>query len=566
MQINSGIYMIKFDSLTLKAFVVENVDYIENSSVRKIQQPSRRELILHLRNNGINKKLYININPEFFHVCFLENVEKRGIIIPNAAPMFCMLLRKYILNCRISKVNQPYGERILELYFEYSDAIGETETICLAIELMGKYSNVILYNKKTGIILGCAHNVGEEKSKMRELAGTLPYIYPEKQEKADITQTTETEFANNLDGNFDETSLSFTLSTEYDYLTIPLVKQAISKVYINFKNENKKDFLKKLYNILKETVNLVNYTPSIKIDFSEFSLIENLNGFTPENTINSMINNYFEYQQVQSILKQKKSKLSKIIENKIKKVTKLSDIQKEKIKLSEKAEKYKQKADILMMNLQEKITPKMKLTNPYDNTIIEIEPDINLSVIQNANKYYKLYKKMKTASDFATKMIEETKETLASLEEQMFYISIASNLDEISELETELEVIQKEQNKVKKQKHNVNLECHEIDGFKIYLGKNSIQNDYLLSKIAAPEDLWFHPSNMPGAHVILKKNNSKEVISDEVLLKCAKLAKRFSKTQNDSRIAVIYTERKYVKKANSKIAFVTYKNEKEIYC
>lgn len=558
--------MIKFDSLTLKAFINENTDYLKNSSVRKIQQPSRRELILHLRNNGINKKLYININPEFFHVCFLENVEKRGIIIPNAAPMFCMLLRKYILNCKISKVEQPNGERILELYFEYSDAIGETETLCLAIELMGKYSNIILYNKKTGIILGCAHNVGEEKSKVRELAGTLPYIYPEKQEKSDIMQTTETEFANNLDGNFDETSLSFTLSTEYDYLTIPLAKQAISKAVEKSSEDNQQEFLKNLYEILSKTIRLKTFAPSIKTDYSEFSLIENLKNFTTQNSVNAMIDKYFEYQQIQNILKQKKGKLSKILENKMKKVTKLSDIQKEKINLSEKADKYKQKADTLMMNLNAEITPKMTLTNPYDNTVIEIEPDINLTVIQNANKYYKLYKKMKTASEYAAKMIEETKETLASLDEQMFYVSIASNLDEISELETELGITAAEQNKNKNKKHTVNLECHEIDGFKIYLGKNSIQNDYLLSKIAAPEDLWFHPSNMPGAHVILKKNNSKEIIPDKVLLQCAKLTKRFSKTQNDSRIPVIYTERKYIKKANSKIAFVTYKNEKEIYC
>lgn len=558
--------MIKFDSLTLKAFINENTDYLKNSSVRKIQQPSRRELILHLRNNGINKKLYINIHPEFFHVCFLENVEKRGIIIPNAAPMFCMLLRKYILNCKISKVEQPNGERILELYFEYSDAIGETETLCLAIELMGKYSNVILYNKKTGIILGCAHNVGEEKSKVRELAGTLPYIYPEKQEKSDIMQTTETEFANNLDGNFDETSLSFTLSTEYDYLTIPLAKQAISKAVEKSSEDNQQEFLKNLYEILSKTIRLKTFAPSIKTDYSEFSLIENLKNFTAQNSVNAMIDKYFEYQQIQNILKQKKGKLSKILENKMKKVTKLSDIQKEKINLSEKADKYKQKADTLMMNLNAEITPKMTLTNPYDNTVIEIEPDINLTVIQNANKYYKLYKKMKTASEYAAKMIEETKETLASLDEQMFYVSIASNLDEISELETELGITAAEENKNKNKKHTVNLECNEIDGFKIYLGKNSIQNDYLLSKIAAPEDLWFHPSNMPGAHVILKKNNSKEIIPDKVLLQCAKLTKRFSKTQNDSKIPVIYTERKYVKKANSKIAFVTYKNEKEIYC
>ena len=178
--------MINFDALTLKAFVAENYNYLKNASVRKIQQPSRREVILHLRNNGENKKLYININPEFFHICFIEDIQARDIIIPDCAPMFCMLLRKYIQNSKITDVIQPFGERILELTFEYSDALEETVTLCLAIELMGKYSNIVLYRKNNYIIIGCAHNVGEEKSKYRELAGTLPYIYPAKQNKSDI--------------------------------------------------------------------------------------------------------------------------------------------------------------------------------------------------------------------------------------------------------------------------------------------------------------------------------------------------------------------------------------------
>lgn len=131
--------MINFDALTLKAFVQENVDYLQNASVRKIQQPSRREVILHLRNNGENKKLYININPEFFHICFMQDIHQREIIIPDAAPMFCMLLRKYILNGKITKVIQPFGERILELHFEYSDALGEKLSLCLAIELNRNY-------------------------------------------------------------------------------------------------------------------------------------------------------------------------------------------------------------------------------------------------------------------------------------------------------------------------------------------------------------------------------------------------------------------------------------------
>lgn len=74
-----------------------------------------------------------------------------------------MLLRKYLLNSRISKINQPKYERILEFYIETYNELGDKIYLCLAFELMGKYSNVILYNYDTNMILGCAHNVGAEK-------------------------------------------------------------------------------------------------------------------------------------------------------------------------------------------------------------------------------------------------------------------------------------------------------------------------------------------------------------------------------------------------------------------
>ena len=66
--------------------------------------------------------------------------------------------------------------------------------------------------------------------------------------------------------------------------------------------------------------------------------------------------------------------------------------------------------------------------------------------------------------------------------------------------------------------------------------------------------------------MILKKNNPSENVPDKVLLECAKLTKKYSQKSDEAKMPIIYTKRKYVKKANSKIAFVTYKNEKEIYC
>ena len=172
--------MINFDSLTLKIWLDANKEFLEGARIQKIQQPTRRDFVFSIRGKGLTKKLYININPQYFHVCFMskENEDKRLIEIPQKPPMFCMLLRKYLENAVISKVEQPLYERILEFYIETYNELSEKIYLCLAVELMGKYSNVILYNYDTNIILGCAHNVGAEKSKEREMAGGLPYVYP----------------------------------------------------------------------------------------------------------------------------------------------------------------------------------------------------------------------------------------------------------------------------------------------------------------------------------------------------------------------------------------------------
>ena len=145
--------MISFDSLTLNKWLKENSEFLTGARIQKIQQPTRRDFIFSIRKSGETKKLYLNINPQYYHVCFMSkgNEEKRLIEIPSKPPMFCMLLRKYLENSVICKVNQPKYERILELYIETFNEISEKIYLCLAIELMGKHSNIILYNYDTNI-------------------------------------------------------------------------------------------------------------------------------------------------------------------------------------------------------------------------------------------------------------------------------------------------------------------------------------------------------------------------------------------------------------------------------
>ncbi|MDE6138896.1 MAG: NFACT family protein, partial [Candidatus Gastranaerophilales bacterium] len=118
--------MITFDVLTLSAFVKEQETFLTEARINKIQQPTRREFIFTLRNNSETRQFYVNINPQFYHCCFMSkiNADKRVLEIPQKPPMFCMLLRKYLENSRIAKINQPANERILEFYIETYNEVG----------------------------------------------------------------------------------------------------------------------------------------------------------------------------------------------------------------------------------------------------------------------------------------------------------------------------------------------------------------------------------------------------------------------------------------------------------
>ena len=184
--------MKALDSLTLQYFYQENFDFINGAIVQKIQLPTRHEIILNIRNlnqdKPQNKKLYININPKYPHICFIDEktTKMRDIEIPSKPPMFCMQLRKYLNGSKIKDFKIIKYERILELYFDYFDEIGSLTRICLTLEFMGKHSNIILYNASNKTIIGAMHNISADKSSIREIYGGIKYIYPPLKEKLDI--------------------------------------------------------------------------------------------------------------------------------------------------------------------------------------------------------------------------------------------------------------------------------------------------------------------------------------------------------------------------------------------
>ncbi|MBQ2870822.1 NFACT family protein [bacterium] len=541
--------MINIDSLTLKLFVQENAEYFEDARIQKIQQPTRRDLIIQLHGGGETRKLYININPSVYHVCFIspESAAKRHITVPQQPPMFCMLLRKYMVGSRIVRVNVPEDERILEIYFETYSEIGEIIPLCLAVELMGKHSNVILYNYDTNIILGCMHNIGAEKSREREMAGGLNYVYPPKSKRENFLNTPDVFVDARL--QIDKDNISESFSHYFQYVSRALMNEIVA-------SGNIKGNLKKA--LLHNDIN-----PSVAVDYKDFSLFSFVgDGRIYKDSVNSMIDDYFSFYMEKSVVTALKQSLLTIASKELKKNKTTFDKQENQAGRLDKALVQKRKADIIMANLYQlkQGVAKVKLNDFETGELVEIDMDEALSPVENANRYYKLYSKAKTAFEVATEMMVQTKEKISYYENLVFQIESAQKYEDLADIEEELIP------KYTKQKKSVLPAVEEVsvNGFRVFIGKNNKQNDYIFSKISMPEDVWFHAYNSPGSHVLVKLDEKKE-IDDDTLVKVARIAKKYSKQSASLKASIIYTKRKYLKRPpNTPAGYVTYKNEQEI--
>ena len=453
--------MISFDGLMLNAIIS---DFFAGARINKIQQPTRRELIFTLRNHGQTRQFYVNIDPKYYHICFMseENASKRMIEIPQKPPMFCMLLRKYLNNSRISHVNQPHGERIFEIFVETFNEIGDKIYLCLAIELMGKYSNIILYNTDTNIILGCAHNVGSDKSQVREVYGTIPYTYPPAQDNT--------------------------------------------------------DFLNKRYGFLN----------TCNIDFK---------------WTNEIIDNYFANLIEQHKFRHLKAKYLTEITTRLKKVEKSLVQMNAQLERGADCDKYRLYGDLIMANLYSlrDYSAEAKVYDYENDCDITIRLDSAKSLKDNANAFYKKYNKSKTAGLKLKELQADKMQEKQHLEQVLYSVDIAENIWDLNEVSFEI----CPDTNSNRQLIGEGVKIIKISSnTKIYIGKNNKQNDYIVSKLADDEDLWFHTKDYAGSHVLLKSQN----VTDELIFQCAKLAKEYSVGKNSGKTSVIYTKRKYLRK------------------
>ncbi|MGO1372065.1 MAG: Rqc2 family fibronectin-binding protein [Senegalia sp. (in: firmicutes)] len=576
---------MSLDGITIRALVYELQYALINGKINKVHQPENDELLLDIRNNGISKKLIISASSNNPRIHFTKDTKKN----PMSPAMFCMLLRKHIQNGRILSIEQDGFERVIKILISSYNELGDLTEKELIIEIMGRHSNIILVNNEEEKIIDSIKRVTPDISSVRQILPGMKYTPAPSQNKISPIDLNESNFLSFIKD--DKSSNQLYKSIYENFVGIsPLIAKEIcnnAEIYENLNTDelNEEDS-KKLFSSFKEIIGFImnrNSNPTIvyneyKTSILAFSSI-NLNQFEnvrKENfdSINEMLDTLYETKDRLDRIKQKSLSLKKNIKTKLDRDKNKLSKQKDELLKAKTREKYKIAGELITANIYriEKGMKEIEVIDYYnDNKDLKITLNPNLTPSENAQKKFKRYNKLKSAFAEVSDQIKQTKAEIDYLENILLSIENASDLDDLEEIREELieenYIKYKKRNKSKnkkKKKESKAMHFLSSEGYDIYVGKNNKQNDYLTLKFADKNDIWLHTKDIPGSHVIIRKNSNE--IPEQTLYEAALLSAFNSKARMSSNVAVDYTEKRNVKKPNgAKPGMVIYENNNTLY-
>ncbi|WP_270646523.1 Rqc2 family fibronectin-binding protein [Paeniclostridium hominis] len=572
-----------FDGLVVHAISDELSSKLVGGKIDKVYQPENDEIVLHIRNNKENFKLVLSASASNPRVYLSANYKKEN---PINAPMFCMLLRKYIQSGNIVSVSQVGFERIIKITVESLDELKAKTTKDIIIEIMGRHSNIILTHEENKIV-DSIKRIPPSVSRVRQLLPGMTYVLPPAQDKLNpldkISKDKFKETISEFDGSISKCiyskflGISPIVSKEICFRSnLDISKPASSIDGIDFDNLYK-EFSNVIFNIKD-----CNYNPCLAIDSSidklidfssiDLTLFDNLKVVHDE-SISSIIESFYANKDAKERINQRASDFKKSISIKLDRLYNKLKKQKIELKESDNANIYKIKGELITAYIYmiEKGMDFVEVQNFYeeDCPLIKIDLNKNLTPSENAQKYFKRYNKLKHAKKEITTQIGLSLEEINYLENIILSIDNCDNLAELDDIKEELQKLGYMRGKIKskKDKNNLTTKPNEFlssDGFTILVGKNNKQNDFLTLKIANNDDLWMHTKNIPGSHVIIKTEGKE--IPESTIFEGAMLAAFFSKSKMSSQVPVDYTLKKNVKKPNgSKPGMVIYETNSTIY-
>ena len=545
-----------FDGLFIHSLLNDVKPKIESGRLSKIYQPFEQDLVLTFRKDRKNIQLLLSANaqyPRFY-------ITDQTIANPDKAPTFVMVLRKYLEGSILQSIDQLGVDRIVNFRFSNRNELGDQVQLVLSLELMGRHSNVILYDQKSGRIIDLLKRINPDENRVRLLLPKAKYELPPLISGIDGFKMTEKEFAqkalNSDPENFasqiggldrdDRQELAGYLEDDFSYSSF--------KTFMD-------QFNKKGAFILKTPNNKRKIFPYLPY---HLDLIKE----SSDPDINHALDSFYQYQANQDWVRQKSSQIERVIKNEHKKLTKKIVKLQKQLDQAENSEGYRIRGEILNANLSQVKSgmTEIELPNYYDNNQpLKIKLDAALSPARNGQKYFTKYKKLRDSIKHVKEQIKIAQDNLNYFDTIQTAIDNAEpqDIDQINEELMNQGYIKKPQKPKRKKKiTEKNLNKFRISSGKtVLVGKNNLQNDWLTLKKANKTDIWFHVKNIPGSHVILQSDQATE----EDILETAEIAAYFSKAKDSAHVQVDYVQDKRVKKPNgAKPGFVIYTGQNSI--
>lgn len=558
------------DGIVIAGVVHQLNQTILNTKIAKIAQPEPDELLLTCKGPGANYRLALSASASLPFV-YLTDQNKPS---PMVAPTFCMVLRKHIANGKIVSITQPHMERIIRMDIEHLDEMGDFSKKSLIIELMGKHSNII-FCKDDGTIIDSIKHISSLTSSLREVLPGRMYEIPATQNQKHNPLTTSTsEFTDIIShcsdtlgkavyGSF--TGISPLMANEILYRA-----GADADMPVASYDEDQLYHIATQFHHFMDDVKEGHFSPAIiwngkePIEFSAFPLTQyqdyTIAAYT---SISEVLELYYAKKNAYTRIRQKSADLRRIVTTALERNQKKLQLQLKQLSDTEKREKYRIYGELLQTyGYGVKEGSKFLVCENYydDNKEIKIPLDETKSPLENAQKYFEKYSKLKRTYEALCALTEETQNEILHLESIQNALDIATSPDDLIDIKQELVdfgFIKKGRGQKKNTGKSKPLHYRSSDGFDIYVGKNNYQNDELTFKFATGNDWWFHAKNMPGSHVIVKSENRE--LPDRVFEEAASLAAYYSKGRGAEKVEIDYLQKKNVKKPNkSAPGFVVY--------
>ena len=555
--------------------IAEELNPLIGTRIDKIYQPGRDELVLSFRGKGGAVRVLFSVSADAARVHITQTSPEN----PAQPPMFCMLLRKHLSGGKLEAIEQDGLERILRLKIRANNEMGDSILLTLVCEIMGRFSNVILVNEH-GRIVDSLRRVDEDISRVRLVLPAMEYAAPPREPRICLLDCNDDEIVQRL-ADCPPAALSKTVirlfegispivAREWEFYTgrgdavsVPLDETQLSRFLfaVHQTQQMLRDPAERCFTSVRTKEGQLK-------DFS-FMRIAQYGAFmvTAEfDSASALLDAFYAQRDRFTRMRQRANDLFRLLANTSERIAKRVANQKQELIACDNMETDRRCGDLISANLYriQRGDSAAVIEDFYQESCptVSIPLDVRLTPAQNAQAYYKKYRKACTAKKKLTELIaagESEQEYIDSVFDALTRAECESDLVQLRQELSEQGYLRLNRKAAKPPKPMQPFHFVSSDGLDIFVGRNNKQNDQLTLKFAEKSDIWLHTQQVHGAHVILVTNGAAP--PDRSVEEAAMLAAYHSKGRDSAQVKVDYCMAKFVKKpAGARPGMVIYTN------